>query len=418
MNSGARTTICLVTPGHLATNPRLVKEADALHAAGYRVAVVAARFVGWADEADQEFAGRAWPVHRTTFGPLAPRPVWLWQGGRRRLALAVFRAGLRGERIAEWAFHPAVGALARLARRIPADLYIAHNLAALPAAGRAALRQRALLGFDAEDYHLGEMPEGPQYETQRRLVRAIEGRWLPRCTHRTAAAPGIARALAATYGIAPPVVVRNVFPLTEAPTEPQAPSVSPGPAVYWFSQTLGPGRGLEAAIRALAAAASRPHLYLRGNAAAGYPSVLDALARAVGVAERVHLLPPVRPGTLVRDAARFHAGLACEVPVSENRKHALTNKVFTYLLAGIPVLLSGTPAQAELAADLGAAAVLFPPDDAGALAQALDTLFLDAQRYRQGREAAWTLGRHRFNWEREQREFLASVELALAERRP
>jgi hypothetical protein len=35
----------LVTPGHLSTNPRLVKEADALAAAGYQVSVVSARFI-------------------------------------------------------------------------------------------------------------------------------------------------------------------------------------------------------------------------------------------------------------------------------------------------------------------------------------------------------------------------------------
>ena len=33
--------ICLVSPGHLSSNPRLVKEADALHEAGYAVRVVA-----------------------------------------------------------------------------------------------------------------------------------------------------------------------------------------------------------------------------------------------------------------------------------------------------------------------------------------------------------------------------------------
>jgi hypothetical protein len=36
-------TICLVTPGHLGSNPRIVKEADALTEHGYQVHVVFAQ---------------------------------------------------------------------------------------------------------------------------------------------------------------------------------------------------------------------------------------------------------------------------------------------------------------------------------------------------------------------------------------
>ena len=35
--------LCLVSPGHPASNPRLVKEAAALHGAGYDVTVVCGR---------------------------------------------------------------------------------------------------------------------------------------------------------------------------------------------------------------------------------------------------------------------------------------------------------------------------------------------------------------------------------------
>ena len=34
-------SVCIVTPGNLASNPRVVKEAAALQSAGYRVTIVA-----------------------------------------------------------------------------------------------------------------------------------------------------------------------------------------------------------------------------------------------------------------------------------------------------------------------------------------------------------------------------------------
>src|SRR5258708_10955686 len=53
--------ICLVTPSHLAMNPRLVKEANALSEARYRVHVIAGRFSPPMDDLDSEILrGAAW----------------------------------------------------------------------------------------------------------------------------------------------------------------------------------------------------------------------------------------------------------------------------------------------------------------------------------------------------------------------
>jgi siroheme synthase len=59
-NNGLR--VCWVTTGHPSTNPRLVKEADALIDAGYAVHVVACKFAGWANCADRRFEARPWTV--------------------------------------------------------------------------------------------------------------------------------------------------------------------------------------------------------------------------------------------------------------------------------------------------------------------------------------------------------------------
>jgi len=48
--------VCLVTPGHPSTDPRLVKEADALAGVGARVTVVHGQFLPWAMAADAAFA--------------------------------------------------------------------------------------------------------------------------------------------------------------------------------------------------------------------------------------------------------------------------------------------------------------------------------------------------------------------------
>ena len=54
-------SICVVTAGHLSTCPRMLKAADALYAAGWRVRMVSASHSAWAVAADRAArATRRW----------------------------------------------------------------------------------------------------------------------------------------------------------------------------------------------------------------------------------------------------------------------------------------------------------------------------------------------------------------------
>jgi len=406
--------ICLVTPGHLSTNPRLVKEADALSAAGYAVSIVAARFIPWADAADSEFAVRPWRVKKVAFGPLAGRPTHVAQSLMRRFCLFAWRGlGLWPER----AFHPVIPSLTRAACSTQADLYIAHNLAALPAAYQAAKKHGAKLGFDAEDFHSGEMTNTPENAHRLRLTREIEMRYLPRCDYLTAASPGIANAYAVAYGVPVPTVILNVFPLPDAPIAPSDHGAAqPSPSLYWFSQTIGPDRGLEKVVEAIARSKSRPCLFLRGNPAPGYQQVLTELAEQLGAGDRLRFLAPAQPGEMVSLAAEYDLGLASEVSTTVNHDICLSNKLFTYLLAGLPVLASATAAQSELAADLPDAVFAYPQQDACVLAEKMDELLLSPFRLASARRAAWQRGHRQFNWELEKCTFLKVIESALDQR--
>lgn len=408
MSRPAPRRVCLVTPGHLSTNPRLVKEADALAAAGYAVNIVCARFLEWADEADHEFAGRPWVVRKVTFGRIAGRPKHLIQCLVRRgymLAYKYFGVG------AERSFHPVVPALTRAACAIKADLYIAHNLAALPAAYRAATMHGAKLGFDAEDFHSGELDETPENALDLRLTRDIERWYFPRCDYLTAASPGIAKAYASSYDVKEPLVILNVFPKADSPARPTPNGTNqPSPSLYWFSQTIGPDRGLETVVEAIACSLSRPTLYLRGNPSPGYQEQLTALAEKLGIGDRLRFLPPAPPGGMVRLAAGYDIGMATEVSRTSNRDICLTNKIFTYLLAGVPVLATDTSAQSEMAMAVPDAVFVYAQKDARGLAGKIDELLLSLRRLSIARQAAWTSGQANFNWDLEQIQFVKLVE--------
>lgn len=407
--------VCLISPGHLSTNPRLVKEAGALRSAGIAVSVIHGRFNSWGTANDRALAANIAAVRGIPFGPTeATRAAYFRQTLMRRGARALVQQGFMSQAIGEAAHGPIVCDLIAAACATPADLYIAHYVAALPAAARAARRHRAAYAFDAEDFHLGDLPDAPEHALEKKIVEAIEKRYLPGAAYVTAASPLIAEAYAHSYHMALPTIVLNVFPKANAPPAPTPRgSAQPSPSLYWFSQTVGPGRGLETALEAIARADSRPHLYLRGAAAEGYATMLMSAARRLGVAGRLHFLAPAPPHELERLGANYDLGYVGELAETKNRRIALTNKLFSYLLSGVPSLVSDIPSHRRLAHELGEATALFPVGDAAALATRMDRLLLNPDLLASARAHAFALGQRRFNWEVEAPVFLACVSRAV-----
>ncbi len=184
----------------------------------------------------------------------------------------------------------------------------------------------------------------------------------------TAAAPLIGRAYRARYGVEPATVL-NVFSSRNGADKTGVRRAGTFRA-YWFSQTVGLDRGLQAFIQAMARTTMRVTLDIRGGNRWGHGDRLMELARELGIADSVSLLPMAAPQEMVRLAADYDIGLSLETDVGENRRVCLTNKIFTYLLAGVPVLLSDTPAQYALAPELGAAARIVSLADPAGIAAA------------------------------------------------
>jgi glycosyltransferase involved in cell wall biosynthesis len=406
--SGKR--ICLVTPGHLASDPRLVKEADALHEAGFLVRVVAGDATPEVRPLDTTVISQApW---RTTRVGLGSRPAYLARRGLQQIARGCFGQGFGGLSAAIHAHSALTPSLSRAAAAEPADLYIAHCLAALPAAAFAANRNGAKLGFDAEDDHVAELTDEPENQVEIELRRRIEEHFLPSCQYLTAASPGISRAYHNRYGL-PVLPILNVFPLAQAPSSPIRDYRSDVLSVYWFSQTIGPGRGLEQLILGLGRTREKISLTIRGSDFLGYSERLRILAVEAGKPNALEFLSPAPPDEMARLAAHYDVGLASELSTPPNRAISLTNKIFVYLLAGIPVLLSDTPAQREIADELGEAGRLVDLYNPDLVAACLDGWASDRTSLAAAKQKAWQLGQTRFNWDLEKRHFLRQVTLSL-----
>lgn len=413
--------ICIVSSGSLSSGPRVEKEADALTSAGYSVHVLVCHTLPLMAEWDARLAARKpWGFSVVTWPPRA-------RGAFAKAAGMAIRMGTRALHEAAARATHRLGALPivldlasseRLfpllfrARSLRADLFIAHNLGALPVAAALALRSGALLAFDAEDDHVGQNLDPRAIA----LADALQARYLPRCTHVTAPSDGIASLLAERYGITKPTVVHNAFPwaLRQALDGETRERTSPSISLYWYSQTLGLDRGLADLIGAAGLLRGDFQVHLRGNATPDVCDALRDLARAHGIADRLHLHPQTHPDELLSRTAEHDIGFALEPPTTRNRLQTVANKLFFYMLAGLAVVATETPGQKRVMQTVPRAGFTYPPGDVQALALGLQAWFDDPDALREARAAALEAARTQWSWERESVQLVARVRESLA----
>lgn len=406
--------VCLVTPGHLASTPRLVKSADALVGAGYRVHVVAAAPFPPADPLDASIlASAAWGYTRV---PTRKGPAVLARKLLRRFArVLVGRFDVSSPSWAALAQSAEADHLASAAARIPAQLYLGHSIASLYPVAAAARARGSLYGFDIEDFHDAETEDAMADAAESRARRLLQAAFLPGSRPLTCAAPLIGKKYAEAYGVRPATVL-NVFPTTHAPAKarPARTFTEELPAVlYWFSQTVGPGRGLENVLGVMGRMRTPCVLHVRGFAAPSYIEHLQETARVAGLRRPVIVLPPAEPGEMARLASEADLGLSVELPVPLNHDLCLPNKIFVYLMAGIPQILSSTTAQRSFGGELGEAALVCEMDQTDASASRIDALLGDPEAVRRARTAAWEAAHGRYCWEIEKRVLLEAVATVL-----
>src|SRR3989442_11634678 len=153
--------ICLVSDGQPSTNPRLVKEADALFEAGYDLTVIFCQgWADWATESDKRLLAKTKWKHKSIRWSKELNP-FLYQ--KSRFCFFLFRflhfKGLL-ERREEYAVSRVYPELLKAVLGEKAGFYISHYLGGLAASARAAKKKGAKFGFGAEDFHNGETGEG------------------------------------------------------------------------------------------------------------------------------------------------------------------------------------------------------------------------------------------------------------------
>ncbi|RYG41922.1 MAG: glycosyltransferase, partial [Chitinophagaceae bacterium] len=204
-----------------------------------------------------------------------------------------------------------------------------------------------------------------------------------------------------------PLTILNVFPRQVlATSEPSADKIR----LFWFSQTVGPNRGIEIILEAMHLSKDRYfELHLLGNPANGYLNELVAKAAQVGLADRLHYYNPMPEAAIFALAASCDIGMASETGIPYNRNICLTNKIFTYIQSGLAVIASDTKAQELFFSLHPGIGKLYHVNDAASLANVLDSYWVNRESLYSCKRLNYELGQTLLNWETEQATFVYYV---------
>jgi glycosyltransferase involved in cell wall biosynthesis len=379
--------VCLISNRHWLYDGRVINQAHALAAAGYRVTIAdLGRPAQWYRAASAEATAPSEFLPGNCAVVRIEDPTRDWPLVLQRLVRRQFRWWLRRSRVRQLA---ALGA----------DVYQAPDLLTARYAVQVA-RAGAPMVYDIRDLYSAEW-EGPARTRVRRRAVAQEGEALRRADVRLTVCDGLARLVSERYGLPAPVVVRNCrdpVPADAAGSDVRTMlGLAASTPLLVHSGHSGRGRGLS---ELLAVPGALPTLHL---ALVGQQEGLEAVGQATDPAlrSRVHLLPSLpapRVASFIRTA---DAAIIYLLPVSLNMRYALPNKFFEAVAAGLPLAISDGEEFRPLVQRYGIG-VLFDPTQRAVAVDAVRAVLAARRQLRAAVESA----REVLSWGRESRAYV------------
>ncbi|MBK0378193.1 glycosyltransferase family protein [Mucilaginibacter segetis] len=333
--------ILIVSQSHLSRNPRVLKEATALADNGYNVSILTAIYNNDLYQEDLEL------LHGTTinyqlysdlrnvnFASIKQRLI-------RKIAVFILKY-LKFETKSCLGYN-AYGLKKRLTIST-ADLYIMHQELATVIGSEMLSNNDRKIAFDIEDWYSEDLlPQARKYRPIK-LLKKIESISLHKGIYCSTTSNALANKLAEVYKCKPPLVIYNVFPNNNHFFNKEKEVVTPL-KLFWFSQTVGEGRGIENFIKLINSTKEKVELHLLGNVSSIFR---DTLKNILSQKHHMYFHETVLENELAEKISSFDIGLALELTIPPSRNYTITNKFFQYLQSGLPIIASKTVGQNEI----------------------------------------------------------------------
>ncbi len=174
-----------------------------------------------------------------------------------------------------------------------------------------------------------------------------------------------------------------------------------------YQGNLQPDRGLERLVQAARFLERDIVIVMMGKDMTGTRARLEAGIAREGVAERVKIIAPVPYKDLLDWTASADIGLIVyAADYSLNVQMMLPNKLFEYLMAGLPVLSSELPAVMDVISmyDVGEVVTSLGPKD---IAAAINAMLADRETLARRHQNALNASQQELCWEKERQALIS-----------
>jgi glycosyltransferase involved in cell wall biosynthesis len=224
-----------------------------------------------------------------------------------------------------------------------ADVLVANDLDTLPAVFIASRLKGIKLVYDSHEYFT-ELPELTDRPLVRKIWKAIEVFFLPRVTHSYTVNSSIAGLYKDIYGIHMEVI-RNLPPRKKDSLNKRILHKNDSERIILYQGSLNEGRGLELALKAVSLMKD-VRFYIIGSG--DVEKQLMTLAAKLNISDRVVFTGRIPPAELSGYTGAADIGISLERCAGLNYFYSLPNKLFDYIQAEVPVVVSEMPEMAAV----------------------------------------------------------------------
>jgi glycosyltransferase involved in cell wall biosynthesis len=290
---------------------------------------------------------------------------------------------------------------------LKADLYQAEDLYCLPVAWIASRIHGGRLSYDCRELYfaLGSLMGRRWTQAFWSLVERI---WIGGADLVMITARNQQDILVDRYGIKPPIVVRNHPPLALKPEKSSRLrdefGISGEQRILLYQGMFHPGRGIFLPLEILRRVPGCVMIYL------AYGELEGEVVRRIheyDLEGRTFIHGPVSYPDLLEYTSGADIGLALQEPFGENHLRARPNKVFEYIMAGVPVIASDFPPLRRAVMDNRVGLVVDVEDMDDVVAK-VKTLLNDGKLYGEMVENCGAASRE-FSWERDESQLMQAI---------
>lgn len=393
-------SICIISSQHISANPRVWKEADSLSRNGYNVTIVTICNSRVHRERDKARLEGIPHVKYVVAANIIYNEIPLY----RRLkyhALGMWGKMLKNAGVDNiFLLTRTADEVYQAALNINADFYIAHTEPGLYI-GKRLINNGRNVAFDFEDWYSRDylVPSRPV-----KLLWRLEDFALRNGSYVTCPSQAMAGALQKEHGnVQVPGVIYNSFKAEPVGSWEE----NKVPSLVWFSQTIGPGRGLEKIFSVLENVSVRVELTLVGTCSDSYKNNLVQIFPSN--LHSLKIIPQVPHHELHTLLTRYDIGLALEETYPDSRDKTITNKILQYLQAGIKVFATGTAGQTEVASHIPESVTVVKAGDTTTWHLALEELI----NKKVNRRYSLELYEEVFSWQKQEEKLLQLVKNAI-----